>query len=230
MKLKILQIVLMFSLLALTSCTPRVKIKLNDKNEVFVDIDITHTDSTKRLIKSLNNLGNSSMFEGKDENIENVKGDDGVEILRLKKSSELDISAKFKFSNTSQLYASLFSVDKKEQRMIFSLNRSTINVFFEQISKEDKEYLDLLMAPSLQNTKMSEDEYIVLLANAYGSKVSQELKTSHLYLIFEMPKKIKKVQFTPLSQHKINGNKVEIHLPLTRVLVMNKDIEIIIDY
>lgn len=130
MKLKILLIVLMFSLLALTSCTPRVKIKLNDKNEVFVDIDITHTDSTKRLIKSLNNLGNSSMFEGKDENIENVKGDDGVEILRLKKSSELDISAKFKFSNTSQLYASLFSVDKKEQRMIFSLNRSTINVFF----------------------------------------------------------------------------------------------------
>ena len=232
MKLKIINLMVICCAVITfaTSCTPKVKIKITDKNEVFVDMDITHTDSTKRLIKSLNNLGGDSMFEGKEEDIENIKGDDGVEIIHLKKSSSLDVSAKFKFTDTDKLNSSMLFVNKDEQKLIFMLNRNTINSFFEQMSQEDKEYLDLLMAPSLQNTKMSEEEYIALIASAYGNKVSQELKFSGISLLFEVPKKIKTVQLIPQSPHTINGNRLEVSFPVTKVLVLDQEIKITIDY
>ena len=232
MKLKISKLVaiLLAVFASIISCTPKVKIKLNDKNEVFIDVDIIHTDSTKRLIKSLNNFSGDSMFEGKEETIENVKGDDGIEIIRLKKTSTLDVSANFKFPDTSKLNSSMLFVNKKEKKMIFSLNRKTINAFFEQMTQEDREYLDLLMAPCLQNTKMSEEEYVALIANAYGSKASQELKISNLNLAFELPKKIQNVQLSTQDVYKIDGNKLEVKLPITKVLVLNQDIKIIIEY
>lgn len=231
-KLKIIKIMVLFCamIIVATSCTPKVKIKVSDKNEVFVDIDITHTDSTKRLIKSLNNLGGDSMFEGKDENIENVKGEDGMEIVHLRKTASLDVNAKLKFSDTDKLNPSMLLINKTEQKLIFSLNRKTTSSFFEQMSQEDREYLDLLMSPCLQNTKMSEEEYIELIANAYGNKASQELKGAKFSISFELPKKIKNVQISPQNEQKIDGNKMEVHIPMTKVLVMNQEIKVTIDY
>lgn len=232
MKLKIIDfaIILCVAILFVTSCTPKIKIKLNDKHEVFVDMDIIHTDSTKRLIKSLNNFAGDSIFEGKDENIENVKGDDRVEIIHLKKSSSLDVSARLKFADTEKLNSSMLVVNKKDQKLILVLNRQTVASFFEQMSEEDKEYLDLLMAPCLQNTTMNEKEYVSLIASAYGNKVSQELNASKLTILFEVPKKIKTVQLEPPSQHKINENKLEVRLPITKILVMNQEIKVTVDY
>ena len=227
--IKLLALFMIF-LCCATSCTPKLRIKLNAQDEVFVDMDVTHTDSTKRLIKSLVGFSGDSMFEGKETNIENVKGEDGFEIIKLKKSATLDVSAKLKFADSTKLESSLLFVNKSEKKLLFSLNRKTLASLFEHMTPEDKEYLDLLMAPSLQNTKMSEDEYIALISNAYGNKASQELKQSSLTLFFELPKKIKNVHITPKSEHKFNADKLEVYIPMTTVLVLEQDINIVVDY
>jgi len=98
------------------------------------------------------------------------------------------------------------------------------------MTQEDREYLDLLMAPSLQNTKMSEEEYIALIASAYGNKASQELKNSLLTLSFEVPKKIKSVQLIPKTTQKVDTNKLEVQFTISKVLVMNEEIKVTIDY
>jgi len=63
-----------------------VAVKVNHNEEIFVDVNITPMESTKKIIKSFSNISSgSSLFEGKEANIEDVSTDNGVKITKLKK-------------------------------------------------------------------------------------------------------------------------------------------------
>ena len=98
------------------------------------------------------------------------------------------------------------------------------------IADEDREYLDLLMAPSLQEISMGNEEYIELMANAYGKKIATELKSSILSLSFEAPSKIKKIKTSPKMDYETKETKVMFSIPLTYILVMNEPINISFDF
>jgi len=121
-------------------------------------------------------------------------------------------------------------VNRKLDFLKFSLDRDKLKAFFEEMQDEDKEYLELLMAPSLQGVKMNEAEYASLIASAYGKKVANELLTSHIALSFEVPASIKSVDTHSDIKCEIKGKKAFINMPITKVLVMNDPIEIIVKY
>lgn len=212
------------------SCTPKANIKITDSNSVFLSVDVAPSSATKKLLKSLSSFGSDSAFLEQEEDVSNVETEDGIEIIKLKKTSSLDFSAKLKFSDSSKLLPSMFSFSKEKSNMKFSLDRKTLNSFFSNLANEDKEYLELLMAPSLQEVSMSDDEYIELIASAYGKKIASELKNSFLILSFETPSKIKNVSTSPKMEYEAKDAKVVLSLPLTYILVMNEAITIELDY
>ncbi|MGP1438659.1 MAG: hypothetical protein ACTTKH_06265, partial [Treponema sp.] len=168
------------SFLCCISCTPKANIKITNSNEAFLSIDMASSKATKKLLKSLANFSSDSVFSDREEDISNIKTEDGIEIIKLKKTSSLDFTATLKFSNSSKLLSSMFSFNKNKLNIL--LNRNIINSFFSNMLEEDAEYLDLLMAPSLQNIDMKDEEYINLIASAYGNTVANELKNSNLIL------------------------------------------------
>lgn len=217
-------------ILCFISCTPRANIKITGANDVFLSIDISPSANTKKLLKSLSGFSSDSAFSNQEEDISEVKTEDGIEIIKLKKTSSLDFSAKLKFSSLSLASSSMFSFNKEKNSITFLLDRKILNNFLMNLSDEDKEYLELLMAPSFENTFMSDEEYIELIASAYGKKIASELKTSTLILSFETPSKIKKINLSPKMNYETKETKVIFSIPLTYILVMNEPININLDY
>lgn len=225
-----MKIVLLALALCCISCAPKASIKITNSDDIFISIDITPSSATKKLLKSLSSFGSDSAFSENEEDISNVKTDDGIEIINLKKTSSLDFSARLKFSKSAKILSSMFSFNKEKSSVTFSLNREALNSFLLNLANEDKEYLDLLMAPSLQETSMNDDEYIELVASAYGKKIASELKTSILILSIETPSKIKNISISPSIDHEVIEAKAILSIPLTYILVMNEPISISIDY
>ena len=225
-----MKIILFAIALCCISCMPKANIKLTTSNDVFVSIDVAPSLATKKLLQSFSNLNSESAFANQEEDISNVKIEDGIEIIKLKKTSSLDFSAELKLSPKLEQSLSLFSFNKGKSNIRLLLDRKTLSSFFENLAKEEKEYLDLLMAPSLQDINMSDDEYIELIANAYGKKIATELKNSFLSLSFEAPSKIKKVIASPKIEYEIKNAKAFFSIPLTYILVMNEPIDISLAY
>ena len=216
-------------ILSCISCTPRANIKITASNDVFLSMDISPSANTKKLLKSLSGFSSDSAFSNQEEDISNVKTEDGIEIIKLKKTSSLDFTAKLRFSDSSKLFPSMFTFNK-DKSITFLLNRKILNSFLMNIADEDREYLDLLMAPSLQEISMGNEEYIELIANAYGKKIATELKSSILTLSFEAPSKIKKIKTSPKMDYETKETKVMFSIPLTYILVMNEPINISFDF
>jgi len=211
------------------SCTPKADIKITASNDVFLSVDISPSIATKKLLKSLSSFGADSAFSDEEEDISNITTEDGIEIIKLKKTSSLDFTAKLRFSDSSKLFPSMFTFNK-DKSITFLLNRKILNSFLMNIADEDREYLDLLMAPSLQEISMGNEEYIELMANAYGKKIATELKNSILTLSFEVPSKIKKIKTSPKMDYQTKETKVMFSIPLTYILVMNEPINISFDF
>lgn len=211
------------------SCTPKADIKITASNDVFLSVDISPSIATKKLLKSLSSFGADSAFSDEEEDISNITTEDGIEIIKLKKTSSLDFTAKLRFSDSSKLFPSMFTFNK-DKSITFLLNRKILNSFLMNIADEDREYLDLLMAPSLQEISMGNEEYIELMANAYGKKIATELKSSILSLSFEAPSKIKKIKTSPKMDYETKETKVMFSIPLTYILVMNEPINISFDF
>ena len=211
------------------SCTPKASVKITSSNDVFLSVDISPSVATKKLLKSLSSFGADSAFSDEEEDISNITTEDGIEIIKLKKTSSLDFTAKLRFSDSSKLFPSMFTFNK-DKSITFLLNRKILNSFLMNIADEDREYLDLLMAPSLQEISMGNEEYIELIANAYGKKIATELKSSILTLSFEAPSKIKKIKTSPKMDYETKETKVMFSIPLTYILVMNEPINISFDF
>lgn len=222
---------ILFALILLSSlsCTPKADIKITASNDVFLSVDISPSIATKKLLKSLSSFGYDSAFSDEEEDISNITTEDGIEIIKLKKTSSLDFTAKLRFSDSSKLFPSMFTFNK-DKSITFLLNRKILNSFLMNIADEDREYLDLLMAPSLQEISMGNEEYIELIANAYGKKIATELKSSILSLSFEAPSKIKKIKTSPKMDYETKETKVMFSIPLTYILVMNEPINISFDF
>lgn len=229
-KLYYIKTIFLTVLLCCVSCTPKANIKITNSDDVFLSVDISPSIATKKLLKSISNFGSDSAFSDKEEDVSNVKTENGIEIIKLKKTSSLDFSAKLKLSKNAKVFSSMFTFDKKNSNVKLELNRKTLNSFLVNLATEDVEYLELLMAPSLQDSSMNDEEYIELIASAYGKKIADELKTSLLTLSFEAPSKIKNINLSPKMDYETKETKVMFSIPLMYILVMNEPIKIDITY
>jgi len=228
------KILVFFAVLVFASCASKIAIKVSKTQEVFVDLDIKPSESTKKIIKSLSSIEKDSQKDDQgaiqDEKLEHVILEGGIEIISFKRTSNFDTSAKIKFpSNSKEIDSSIFNV-KKEGALVLSLDRKKLRSFFSGMSDEQKGYLELLMAPSMQEEDMSSSEYLFLIASSYGKKVAGELSRSRIKLHIEVPNTIKNVSVSPKTEYTIKDKVLQLSLPLISFLVMEEPIVINVEY
>lgn len=64
------------------------------------------------------------------------------------------------------------------------ISSEKLQSLYEKLPFEIQSYLDMLMAPSFTGEKMSDEEYLDLLASVYGQKLADEIKNSKINFLF----------------------------------------------
>ena len=80
-----------------------------------------------------------------------------------------------------------FDLDAKKKSLVITLTEETIAKIVAALPQELFEYADLLMAPALTGERMTEDEYLSLIAAAYGPQATADLKSCSFAIAVQCP-------------------------------------------
>ena len=92
------------------------------------------------------------------------------------------------------------------------------------LSEDDREYIDLLMAPAITGENLSAAEYEDLIKQGYGEKLAKELKKSKFNISLTCPRKINSITIKPFGSVSKNGNKGTVDIPLSELLCVHEPI------
>ena len=91
------------------------------------------------------------------------------------------------FLNLTDGNTRAFNLDRRAKRFAITLTKETIAKTVAALPSELFEYADLLMAPVLTGESMSEEEYLGLIAAAYGPQSATDLKACSFELTVQCP-------------------------------------------
>ena len=91
------------------------------------------------------------------------------------------------FLNLTDGNTRAFNLDRRAERFTITLTEETIAKTVAALPSELFEYADLLMAPVLTGEVMTEEEYLSLIAAAYGPQAATELKACSFELTMQCP-------------------------------------------
>ncbi len=130
--------------------------------------------------------------------------------------------------------------DLDENRLLVTLSRKIIAKTIQALPKELFEYADFLMAPVLTGGYLSEDEYIDLIAAAYGPQAASELKSCSFTLSVQCPSRVieasaREFPSTTLSGRPIRasgvqaqprGNEARFVIPAVKLFTLSSPLQL----
>ena len=223
---------IMFVLIAglvLTACAPKADVFVQASGDVVVTLDI----QTGKTIDAL--LENAAQFTEEEKakspsifNIEEIKQQlesKGIKVLNMTTNSIAGINAKIKIMNKDMDSESSFvKTDMKTGLLSLSIGPDNIKEFVNLLSEDDREYIELLMAPAITGEPIGTAEYEELIKAAYGDKLVSDLKKSKFHVSITCPKKIKSIKITPFGHSSKDGNKGIVDIPLSELLCVRDPI------
>ena len=204
--------------LALTACAPKADVFVQASGDVVVTLDI----QTGKTIDAL--LENAAQFTEEEKakspsifNTEEIKQQlesKGIKVLNMTTNSIAGINAKIKIMNKDMDRETSF-VKTDMKAGLLSLNL---------LSEDDREYIELLMAPAITGEPIGTAEYEELIKAAYGERLASDLKKSKFHVSITCPKKIKSIKITPFGHSSKDGNKGTVDIPLSELLCVRDPI------
>ena len=226
--IKIIMFVLIVGL-ALTACAPKADVFVQASGDVVVTLDI----QTGKTIDAL--LENAAQFTEEEKakspsifNTEEIKQQlesKGIKVLNMTTNSIAGINAKIKIMNKDMDSESSFvKTDMKAGLLSLSIGPDNIKEFVNLLSEDDREYIELLMAPAITGEPIGTAEYEELIKAAYGERLASDLKKSKFHVSITCPKKIKSIKITPFGHSSKDGNKGTVDIPLSELLCVRDPI------
>ncbi len=233
MKKKIIYALTMMLVLLCTiatiSCTPKAEVFVQSSGNVVVTIDIASSEVLDSIAASFTNFSeeekkeNASIFET--EQIKKELEKQGLKVLYVKSNSLAGIQAKFKvFKKHMQGENSFVKTDMKKGLLSLSIGPKNIQEFVNMLSEEDREMLDMLMAPVFTGQDLSEAEYIDVIKGSFGPTLTNELRRSKMKISVKCPKKVRSIEIKPFGKGTKQREKAFIEIPLIRILCVKEPI------
>ena len=137
-----------------------------------------------------------------------------------------------------------FSLDAGEKTLAITLTRETIAKTIAALPNELFEYADLLMAPVLTGERMSEEQYLSLIAAAYGPQAAAELKGRSFELTVQCPGKVTAASAREFAagalggasspaadvQAESKGNIARFSIPAVKVFVLSSPLQLVVGF
>ena len=116
-----------------------------------------------------------------------------------KKGSDLTVTMTDKNGKSALFTSGVVSVqDKKLQA---ALTPQTLVKFYKSADAQTVMFLDMLLAPIFNDEKMTQEEYVELLAAFYGEEIAEEIKNSSFRITLKNSdgsQTIQSIKFTKL--------------------------------
>lgn len=104
-----------------------------------------------------------------------------------------------------------------ESVLTFMVSRESAPQLLSLFTEDVRDYLDALMAPVVSGEKLTNAEYLALVASVYGKTIAQEIESSRLALDIKVPGKISKVIGGTAAE-----SRASFSIPLVDLLVLQK--------
>lgn len=165
-----------------SSCSSEISLKLMDDNTIEFSMNSNIGKETLNLLKSFSEDSETVVFD-------TYELKTGLESLFFEKvqvsmpsNSKLHIN--FHDSGKSILkHLDILSVSSA--KICFSLTPDKFLAFYNESDDAIKSFLDLLIAPVLNEETMTSEEYFDILSSFYGEEVAGEIKNCTLKIILE---------------------------------------------
>ena len=207
MKKNIFTIAALTLIIMLTGCTSEITLELKKDGQV----DISFSGSAGTAFATLINAaaGNSTaadkssassvIFDTKE--IEYEMSSNGFTKVKAasKNGSDLTVSMTDKNRKSALFTSGVASV--KDGRLTAVLSPQNLVKFYKTADSQTVMFLDMLLAPIFNDEKMSEEEYLEVLASFYGEEIADEMKKSNFRITLKNPdgtQTIKSISFVKL--------------------------------
>lgn len=218
--------------LFLTACSPKADIFIQPSGDAIITMDIKSSPIMNTVFKSVSQLSDEDMSKSifNKDSIKMELEQKKIQVLKMETNSIADITAKLKIWKDNNTNPAFFNVDNKAGKISLNIGTQNIKEFAGLLSEDDREYIDLLMAPALSGETMSKEEYETLIEAVYGNKLASELKKAKFKIEVSCPKKVQRINITPIGMGKKNGNKAYLEIPVSDILCLQDSIFIEITY
>ena len=137
-----------------------------------------------------------------------------------------------------------FNLEPERKRFAITLTKEIVAKTIAVLPQELFEYADLLMAPVLTGERMSEEEYLDLIAAAYGPQAAAELKACAFELTVQCPAKVTAASArefaagtlggasSPASdvEAAAQGNDARFAIPAVKVFALSSPLELVAEW
>lgn len=228
--------ILLASILMITACSPSLVVTTAPHTNTKVAFSSNMSLLGVSLARRFLGEGDEStakptpLYNQKEvrTSLENV----GVSLQSLTIPGGNDLVFEGTVSKLNQTSQGIFSSNTAGMTII--LSRESINALISHLPPETADLLELLMAPVFTGELLDREEYLNIIAAAYGAKISQEIAAAVCILSIIAPEEILSTHVSTLNTTDIqvieNKKKVTLSLPLDLLLTLNDAITVCITW
>ena len=178
----------------LAGCTSEIELELKKDGSV----DVKFTGSAGNAFASLISAGTSAsgatnvIFDTKE--IEYEMAGNGFSNVKAasKKGADLTVTMTDKNGKSALFTSGVVSVQNGE--LSAALSPQSLKDFYNSADSQTVQFLDMLLSPVFNDEKMTQEEYIELLASFYGDEIANEIAQSNFRITLKNPDGTRKVQ------------------------------------
>lgn len=161
-----------------TGCTSEISMELKKDGSVSVDFNGVAGDAFASLISAAtggNASASSQNLVFNTEEIEYEMSMNGFSNVKAVSKNGKGLSVSMTDKNGKSALFSSGVVTAKNGKLGIVLSREKLVDFYNKADSQTAMFLDMLLAPVFNDEKMSEQEYLEVLASFYGQEIADEI-------------------------------------------------------
>ena len=175
------------------SCTSEITLELKKDGSV----DVEFSGAAGNAFAAL--LGGSGSVIFDTNEIEYEMGSNGFSKVKAVSKKGTDLTVSLTDKNKKSVMFTSGVVNVENGKLTASLSPQSLVSFYNSADSQTVQFLDMLLAPIFNDEKMSQDEYVELLAAFYGDEIAQEMEASKFKITLKNPDGTQIVQNVPFG-------------------------------
>ena len=191
-----------FIALSLASCTSEINLELKKDGTVDVIFNGSAGKAFSAMIRSAAGLStdasSSVIFDTKD--IEYEMSGNGFSNVKAVTKTGTDLSVTMTDKNRKSALFSSGVVKAENGKLSAVLTPEKLVDFYSKADSQTVQFMDMLLAPVFNDEKMSEEEYLEVLASFYGEEIAREIRDADFRITLKNPDGTKLTQTIKITK------------------------------
>ncbi|MGP1454260.1 MAG: hypothetical protein ACTTJ7_00630 [Treponema sp.] len=209
-----------------TACASSAHVKITDTNYVDLTITLLPSGTLENTVKKLaSGSGASSVFQEKEirKSFEAQK----IIVQNLQLTGFCGLKLSCSIPGNHQLLKKLVYHEPAKKTVALRVSPHTVQQLLALIPEENRDFVDILMAPLVTGEKISVEEYRETIGTIYGPKMVTGLDQSIFTIVLESPYQVQICSVKPIGKiAEQTQSKVTVGIPLIELLCMTDTLTI----